>query len=171
MSTRLIHQRLQVLRSLTFFALMNQLGQFFQLGIAGEFGLRVTQQSGGMGVVMGLDLAIDLLGPAHFGFVAHLLTAAFGEPFDLEFQARILAVNGAQDFPLPERLAELCLLFQTPRLGDDGVDQVGVRFSRVSRRERSKYCSSGNCSAAARRMSTRLSRSGSAATLRSTSAM
>ena len=58
-------------------AIMGALFQFGQLGIAGEFGGRGSQQIQGARVVARTQTGVDLLNEPRFGFGAGLLVASF----------------------------------------------------------------------------------------------
>jgi len=62
---------------------------------------------------------LDLPDPGSLSLGTDLLFTAFGDAFDLKAQAGILAVNGAQNLPLRERLSELASLLQQAGLAND----------------------------------------------------
>ena len=67
---------------------------------------------------------IDLFDETRFGFDTNLLVTALLQTFNLERQPRILAVDGAQDLPIIQRIAIRALFFVKVGPGHDGVDQV-----------------------------------------------
>ena len=107
-------------------AVLRELLQFAQFRVVGEFCHGALQQIQGAGVVAGMQTGIDLFDQARFGFDASLLVAPFLQTFHFKRQPGILAVDGAQDFPVVQRIAVRALLFVKVGARDDGVDQIAL---------------------------------------------
>jgi len=103
--------------------LLPELGDF---GVGGKLSLRAGRHDRGAGVIARLHGALDLLEPAGLAFRTGLLLPPLLHPFFLELQAGILAVDGAQDLPLRQRLPELPALLVVASLGDDRIHQVAL---------------------------------------------
>ena len=116
-----------------------------------------------------MQAGVDLFDQARLGFDSDLLVASLLQALDFEVQSGILAVNRAQDFPIVEGIAERRLLFVKVGPGDDRVDQVALVLHQPQRALKVGFA--GMQIQRFFRMFTRLSRSGSASTCRSTEAM
>src|SRR5580704_5343507 len=112
-------------------ALQSVVCKFFKLCqfcIIGELGCALLQKSECARVVRGMQAGIDLLDQLGFCLDAGLLLASFLQALDFKLQAGILTVNGAQNFPIIEGVAERILLFMMVSAGNDRVHQIALVF-------------------------------------------
>src|SRR5579872_68723 len=80
-----------------------------------------------------METGIDFLDQTRLGFDSRLLIAAFLQALDFKAQARILAVNGSQNFAIVERVTVQALLFVEMGTGYDGIYQVAFILHEAQR--------------------------------------
>jgi hypothetical protein len=71
-----------------------------------------------------MNAGINLLYDMCLGFCTSLLLAPFLQTLDFKLQSRILTIDGTQDLPVVESVAEGALFFVKMRAANDGVHQV-----------------------------------------------